>query len=316
VSEPDTGAPAPAAGPAVAAIDLGSNSVRLLVLGADGEEQVRRATITRLGAGIARTGVLSPDGIDRTLDCLRSYRAELDRHRVDRVVVVGTAATRRADDREAFFDAVADVIGIRPRVIDGDEEARLSYEGATASIDAPGPYLVVDIGGGSTELATADLAGRVRSVSLPVGCVTLTETELHSDPPRPEELTNAIAVVTDLLDEALRAEPRLGEVTTVVGVAGTITTVAAVEIGLTAYDRAAVDGFVLERAAAEDVFRTLATESLDDRVHNPGLQPERADVIVAGCCILVALLRRLRADALVVRDADLLDALATGLRAG
>jgi exopolyphosphatase/guanosine-5'-triphosphate,3'-diphosphate pyrophosphatase len=291
--------------------------VRAVVLGPGGDELARWTEITRVGAGIARTGRLDPDGVRRTLEVLRGVRAELDHLGVGPVDAVGTAAVRRAEDRDAFFDDVAGVLGVRPRVLDGDEEARASFAGAVAGLDGPlgEPVLVVDLGGGSTELARGAGDGDLVTRSLPVGCVTLTEAELHADPPRPEELTNAIGHVTALLDDVLREEPALAEPATLVGVGGTITTVAAVEIGLAVYDRAAVDGFVLTRDAAEDVFRTLATERLADRIHNPGLQAARADVIVGGCCILVALLRRLRRDHLVVRDADLLDALAHRLLA-
>ncbi len=298
----------------VAAIDLGTNSVRLLVVGPDGSVLTRRSTITRLGAGTARTGVLSTEGTARTLDCLADYRRELDRCGVGSLRVVGTQAMRRAADAPALIDAATALLGVRPEVLDGAEEARLSFLGATDGLHEPAPHLVVDIGGGSTELAIRTEDGRLHARSLPVGCVSLTEAELSGDPPRPEELTNAIAQATDLLDDALREQPVFGTAATIVGVAGTITTVAAVEIGLVTYDRRAVDGFRLGRAAAEDVFRTLATERLADRVHNPGLQRERADVIVGGCCVLVALLRRMRADELVVRDADLLDALVAELR--
>src|SRR5204863_8356604 len=144
-----------------------------------------------------------------------------------------------------------------------------------------------------------------------VGAVRLTEAELHHDPPQPEELTNAIGIVSDLVDDAFRQHlPTAEDAPTLVGVGGTITTVAAMEIGLTDYDRSRVHHFRLDRDAVEDVFRTVATEPLAARRHNPGLQPERADIIVGGCCVLVAIMRRLRADELIVCDADLLDFLA------
>jgi exopolyphosphatase/guanosine-5'-triphosphate,3'-diphosphate pyrophosphatase len=146
--------------------------------------------------------------------------------------------------------------------------------------------------------------------SIPCGAVTQTEVHLHRDPPRPEELTNAIGEVTDHLDDIIRLHPEVLEASRVIGVAGTIVTVAAVELGLPKFDAAALHGFALTRDAAEDVFRTLATEALADRVHNPGLPHDRADVIVGGCCVLVALLRRLKVDVLTVSTHNLLDGLA------
>jgi exopolyphosphatase / guanosine-5'-triphosphate,3'-diphosphate pyrophosphatase len=298
-----------------AAIDIGTNSTRLLVLDAAGRAVHRRTEITQIGRAIEGTGQLDPDGVARTLDVLRDYRAVLDRLGVTRVTVAGTAAVRRASDAAAFLVAVEEAAGAEPIVLSGAEEGRLTFVGATADLDpANGAVLVVDLGGGSTELAVGQPGaadGPSEIVSIDLGCVTITEAELASDPPRPEELTNAIGAASHA--DARRALPLLEHVRTVVGVGGTITTVAAVELGLARYDRDRVHGLVLPRTAVEDVFRTLATEALADRVHNPGLQRERADVIVGGCCILVALLRNLPADELRVSDADLLDALARAL---
>lgn len=299
----------------VAAVDLGSNSVRLLVTDAAGRALERRAEITRLGAGLRTTGTLSPEGVDATDAVLRSYREALDRHGVARVRVVATAAARRATDTAAVLARLGATIGYEVEVLGGDDEAELSFAGAVADLDPAGaPFLVVDIGGGSTELAVG--TDRVEAaVSLDLGCVSLTEDELHHDPPLPEELTNAIGTAADAFADAWRRHPALRDPETVVGVAGTMTTLAAVELGLATYDRDLVHGLVLERATVEEVFRTLATERLADRVHNPGLPRPRADVIVGGLCIVVALLRNLPADAVRVADADLLDALAAGLRA-
>ncbi len=291
-----------------AAIDIGTNSVRLLVVDGDRDLE-RRAEITRLGEGVNRSGELSDTAMERTLATLIDYRELLDAHGVAHPRVVATSAARDAANRATFFDAVADVLGASPELLAGDEEARLSFAGAVAGLDpAEGPFLVVDIGGGSTELAVGTTTAEGVH-SMKVGAVRLTEAELHHDPPQPEELTNALGIVEDRLDDAVRLVPAVEELRTLVGVGGTITTVAAIEIGLAVYDRSRVHHFRLSRAAAEDVFRTLATEPLADRMHNPGLQPGRADVIVAGCVILVGIMRRLHAAELVVCDADLLDAL-------
>jgi len=279
----------------------------------DGDRDLeRRSTITRLGAGVGRTCRLAPDAIERTLATLRDYEAVLATHGHPPLRVVATSAARDAANREQFFDAVAAVVGVEPELLAGAEEARLSFEGAVAGLDpGTGPFLVVDIGGGSTELAVG-LGTDVDACSLDIGAVRITETELHHDPPQPEELTNALGIVHDLVDDALREEvPTAEDAPVLVGVGGTITTMAAVEIGLVTYDRDQVHHFRLRRDAAEDVFRTLATEPLAARVHNPGLQPERADIIVGGCCILIAVMRRLHAHEIIVCDADLLDALVT-----
>jgi exopolyphosphatase/guanosine-5'-triphosphate,3'-diphosphate pyrophosphatase len=202
-----------------------------------------------------------------------------------------------------------------PRLLSSEDEARFAWHGATANLPAvDGTTLVVDIGGASTELTLGDTAVR-DSVSLPFGTVSLTEAELHSDPPRAEELSNAISMVGDAVDNSVIERPSLAGADRVVGVASSIVTIAAVELGLAKFDRARLHGMVLTRSAAEDVFRTLATERLADRVHNPGLPVERAGVIVGGCCLLVAIMRRLQLDDIVVSTHNLIDGVAAELRA-
>lgn len=295
--------------PLVAAIDCGTNTTRLLIT--DGRHDlVRRADITRLGAKVDATRQLSADGIDRTVAVLTEYRRELDRLGVERLRIAATSAARDATNRDTFFDAAERVLGRRPELLDGLEEGRLAFAGATMGLDpGAGPYCVIDIGGGSTEFIVGS-AGVDRAISVDMGSVRLTEAFFQHDPPAPDELANALAVIGDHLEDVERAIPELETVTRLVGVAGTITTIAAVELGLEPYDRDAVHHFVLTKAAAEDVFRTLATEPLADRVHNPGLHPGRADVIVAGCCIVVGILRRFGRADLLVSETDLLDGLA------
>jgi exopolyphosphatase/guanosine-5'-triphosphate,3'-diphosphate pyrophosphatase len=300
----------------IASVDLGTNSTRVLVgrwTGAGLEVLDRRNTITRLGQDVGASGRLAPEAVARTLDCLRGYREILDRHRVERVRVAATSASRDAANRDEFFDAVEALIGTRPELLSGDEEGRLSFTGATAELDpAGGPFLVVDIGGGSTEFIVG--TDRVEGVmSVDIGCVRLTEKFLHHDPPQPEELSACISLTDAYLDDVVREIPVAAEARTLVGLAGTVTTVAAVEIGLETYDRDRIHHFHLTHEAAEDVFRTLATESRADRIHNPGLEEARADVIVGGCCVLVALFRRLGFDEMIVSEADILDGLALSL---
>jgi exopolyphosphatase / guanosine-5'-triphosphate,3'-diphosphate pyrophosphatase len=298
---------------AVAAIDIGTNSTRVLVarpVGGRLDILDRVMTITRLGQDVGRTGRLSDEAVERTLACLRDYREIIDRHDVGAIRVATTSASRDAANRDEFFAAVTDVVGVRPELLSGDEEGRVSFLGATSDLDpALGPFLIVDIGGGSTEfISGTDHVDGVMSID--VGCVRLTEKFLEHDPPQPEELTAAISFTDAYLEDVQRELPGVGEARTLVGLAGTITTVAAVEIGLATYDRDRIHHFRLTRAAAEDVFRTLATESRADRLHNPGLEPARADVIVGGCCVLVALFRRFGFDEMIVSEADILDGLA------
>lgn len=306
-------------GERVAAIDCGTNSTRLLVAepGADGLVTVERLMrITRLGQGVGATGTLSAEGIARTAAVLGEYRLVLDDLGVDdprRIRMTATSAARDATNRDELFAAAEDAVGAAPELLTGDAEARLSFRGATAELDpGRGPFLVVDIGGGSTEFAV----GGDRCVgawSADVGCVRLTEAHLHHDPPRPEELLACLSVVEAHLDDVTRELPASLDTACFVGLAGTVSTVAAVEQGLASYERDRIHHFELTKAAAEDVFRTLATEAREDRVHNPGLEPERADVIVAGCCILVAIYRHFGFERCLVSEADILDGLAWSL---
>jgi exopolyphosphatase/guanosine-5'-triphosphate,3'-diphosphate pyrophosphatase len=291
----------------VAAIDIGTNSTRLLL------GEVRRVDITRLGEGVDAAGRLDDAAVERTLAVLRDYGDAIRGAGTDRVRAVATSAVRDASNRDAFLDAAALALGTRPEVLSGEEEGRLAFAGATAELDpVDGPFLVFDIGGGSTEFAVGTTEPEV-VLSLDTGAVRLTEQWLHSDPPTAEELSMAVSIVRAHLDDLTREVPAAAEARQLVGLAGTVTTVAAVELGLTEYDRDAVHHFRLTRAAAEDVFRTLATEPLADRRHNPGLQPARADIIVGGCCILVGILRHLDADHVLVSESDMLDGIARSL---
>ena len=299
----------------VAAIDCGTNSVRLLVT--DGVRQYDRLMrITRLGQGVDATGALDPAAIDRTVAVLREYREVIDRHGATRIRMAATSASRDATNRDVFFDAAREILGVEPELLTGIEEGRLSFRGATADLDrADGPFLVFDIGGGSTEFVWGtDDAEQV--ISIDVGCVRMTEAWLHHDPPTAEELSQALSVIDVHLDDVLREMPQIPEAATIVGLAGTVTNVAAVEIGLAEWSREAIHHFALTREAIEDVFRTLATESIADRRHNPGLEPQRADVIVGGLCVLVSIMRRFALSGCLVSENDILDGLAASLLDG
>ena len=297
----------------VAAVDCGTNSTRLLV-SEDGRHTLERLMrITRLGQGVDATGRLAPEAVERTAAVLREYREVTDRLGVERVRIAATSAARDAENRDEFFDVAESIVGVRPELLPGDEEGRLSFLGATSELrPEDGPFLVVDIGGGSTEfvVGTTEPEG---VLSVDVGCVRVTEKFLHGDPPAAEELSQAISVVHAHLEDVARDLPGVEEARRLVGLAGTVSTMAAVEIGLPEYDRDRIHHFVLTRAAAEDVFRTLATEALEDRRWNPGLEPGRAEVIVGGAVVLVTIMRHFDFAECLVSESDILDGLVMSL---
>ena len=297
------------------AIDIGTNSVRLLVADVDGAGETaslepldRRIDITRLGQGVDESRRLNPDAISRTLDVLREYRGALDELGVERTRATATSAARDATNRDDFFGPATDVLHFEPELLPGEEEARLSVLGATAGLDEPAPYLTVDIGGGSTEfvVGTHEPEGLI---SVDTGSVRITEHYLRSDPPAPEELSEAVSVVRAHLADVEREVPAVREAGTLIGLAGTVTTVAAVELGLAQYDRTKIHHYRLNRADAEEVFRTLATEPFEQRRHNPGLDPGRVDIIVGGTLVLVTTMRTLDFNDMLVSEADILDGL-------
>ena len=302
----------------VAAIDCGTNSVRLLV--ADVEAGTgplvdldRRMEIVRLGEGVDHTGVFAAEALERTFAACRRFAEIVRALGAERLRFVATSASRDVRNRTEFVAGVRAALGVDPEVVSGDEEARLSFAGATrelaADIDrtAP-PFLVVDIGGGSTEFVLGTDAPTALA-SLDMGCVRITEQYLESDPPAPEELSNAVAAVRDLVVDVPRVIPGAAEAATLVGLAGTVTTVAAIELGIPEYDPEQIHHFVLTHAAAEDVFRTLATETAAQRAHNPGLEAGRVDVIVGGTAVLVGIFRVLGFKEMLVSEADILDGL-------
>ena len=300
----------------VAAIDCGTNSVRLLV-SQDGRTTLERLMrITRLGQGVNASGRLDPAAIERTVAVLREFREVMDRFGVEKVRMTATSAARDATNRDDFFDAAEAVVGTRPELLSGSEEGRLSFLGATADLDpADGPFLVCDIGGGSTEFSYGTTEAEA-TISTDMGCVRITEAWLHTDPPTAEELSQALSVIEIHVDDVVREIPDATEAATFVGLAGTVSATAAVELGLAEYDRDRIHHFLLTKHAVEDVFRTLATERLADRIHNPGLERERADVIVGGLCVLVTIMRRMGFRQCLVSESDILDGLAMSLVSG
>jgi exopolyphosphatase/guanosine-5'-triphosphate,3'-diphosphate pyrophosphatase len=271
----------------VAAVDLGTNSTRLLVADVDDgrvEEVGRSLTITRLGEGVDTRRRLLPLPIARVRNVLSGYRRELERLGADRTLAVGTSAVRDAENGEAFLGEVEWSYGFATRLLSGDEEAQMTWRGVTSGRELVAETLVVDIGGGSTELISA--AGHD---SIDVGCVRMTE--------RLGEDVGAIeAYVQEVVPDS--------DVTRAIGVAGTLTTLAAIELGV--YDRDLVHGHVLTAAAVDELLARLASLPLEERRRLPGLEPERAPVIVAGAAILRALLRCYALDAIEVSEHDLL----------
>ena len=234
-------------GPVLAAIDCGTNSTRLLVArgsGPDKQVLARVNTITRLGQGVDRTGSARSrrDRADAWTSCA-GYRALIDEHGAARIRMTATSAARDATNRDEFFDAAETIVGVRPELLSGEEEAELSFRGATAELDpADGPFLVVDIGGGSTEFIVGTTEVEA-SRSIDIGCVRFTEQYVESDPPAPEELHACISVTDAWLDDVARDIPAIAAAKTFVGLAGTVTTMAAVELGLAEWDRDAIHHF-------------------------------------------------------------------------
>ena len=311
------------AGPVVAAIDCGTNSTRLLVArrAGDGalESLERLMTVTRLGQDVDRTHRLAPEAIRRTIEVLRSYREVMDRFGVTQVRATATSAARDAANSEAFFDAAEQVLGTRPELIAGIEEGTLSFAGATADLSVDdGPFLVVDIGGGSTEFAAGSIhptgSDHLTGVeSLNVGCVRITERFLATDPPTPSELGAATTSLDELVSGVLERVDGAHSARTLVGLAGTVSTLASVDLGLDRYDRDRVHHHVLTAATIESLTSQLAAMTVAERRAVTGMEAARADVIVGGLLVLRAIVRGLAAPEVLVSEADILDGLAASL---
>ncbi|UCN13957.1 exopolyphosphatase [Cellulomonas iranensis] len=308
----------------VAAIDCGTNSIRLLVADVDPGAGTlvdlhRSNEVVRLGQGVDRTGVLAPEALARTLAAARGYQAVCDDLGVEAVRFVATSATRDARNREEFVAGVRDALGVDPEVIAGDEEARLSFRGATGVLASrfDGPFLVVDLGGGSTELVLGTDAPEA-ALSMDVGSVRLTERHLHDDPPTAAQVAAAGADVRAALDAAAAVVP-LGRTVTLVGLAGSVTTLTAHALRLDRYDRDRIDGAVLGvddvLAACED----MLARTRDERAALPYLHPGRVDVIGAGALVWRDVVARVRDEVaaaggsltrVVTSEHDILDGIA------
>ncbi|HLN07277.1 MAG TPA: DUF501 domain-containing protein [Acidimicrobiales bacterium] len=308
-------APVAASGP-VAAVDCGTNSTRLLVVGADGRSLERMMRITRLGQGVDRDGRLAEGAMQRTLDVLAEFRAVVDDRGVTRVRATATSAARDAENADEFAARVRGVLGTVPEVLPGEEEGRLAYLGATAGLDpAGGPYLVIDIGGGSTELVGGAGPG-LQVVSLEIGCVRITERFLAHDPPLAGELRAAREHVHRLVTGAVEAQPALQGATQIIGVAGTVSALTRLDQGLLEYDWSRIHHARLTLGAIERLLNELGVVPLDRRLERPELESERADVIIGGAIVLAEAMVTLGFDVLTTSESDLLDGVAAELLAG
>lgn len=313
----------------VASIDCGTNSIRLLVAdvpaGGAPADLLRRMEVVRLGQGVDATGRLAPEAVERTRRVLAGYAAQIRDLGAAAVRMVATSATRDAANRADFEDMVISTLGQLPDVVTGREEAELSYLGATASLDAAAaahgwnppqpPFLVVDIGGGSTEFVLGD-AEEVRAArSVDIGCVRLTERHLHGDPPTEAEVARAEADIRAALGE-VRAEVPVDDAATVVGLAGSVTTVAALALHLPEYDAEAIHGSRIPVGDVRAVTADLLAARRSRRAAMPVMHPGRVDVIGAGALILRVLMDAFAAADVVVSEHDILDGIALRLARG
>ena len=298
----------------VAAVDCGTNSTRLLIARGDGATIDRRMRITRLGEGVGLSGRLEPAAIRRTLDVLEEYRRAISETGVRRTRAVATSALRDASNARSFLDPAAASVGTELTVLSGSEEGRLSYRGATSEL-APdgGPYLVVDVGGGSTELVTGLEDGRIEVVSLDVGCVRVTEGFLTADPPTEPQLADARAHVAGLMAQAREGHPAFADAKALVGLAGTVSALTMLSLGLESYDRAAVHHVRLRRAEVGRLLGELGSETVEERRARVGMEHDRADVIVGGAVVLLSAFDVFGFDELIVSESDILDGIVAEL---
>ncbi|MEU6280840.1 Ppx/GppA phosphatase family protein [Streptomyces sp. NPDC047028] len=317
----------------VAAVDCGTNSIRLLVAdatvsksasgaGETGEllDLDRRMTIVRLGQGVDRTGRLAPEALERTFAACREYARIIKEHGAERLRFVATSASRDAENRDDFVRGVLDILGVEPEVITGDQEAEFSFTGATKELtgrtDLATPFLVVDIGGGSTEFVVGEEQVRAAR-SVDVGCVRMTERHLvHegavTDPPTEEQIAAMKADIEAALDLAERTVP-LREARTLVGLAGSVTTVSAIAQDLPEYDTARIHHSRVSRERVREITEWLLRSTHAERSAVPSMHPGRVDVIGAGALVLLTIMERTGAEEVVVSEHDILDGIAWSL---
>jgi len=299
----------------VGVVDCGTNSIRLLIADIEGNnfrEVTRQMQVVRLGQGVDETNAFHPDALERTFAAVDLYAAEIVRRGVEKIRFCATSATRDAINRSIFIDGVKERLGIEPEVISGDEEARLSFAGATREFNrTDGPFLVVDIGGGSTEFVLG--TDTVESaISVNIGCVRMSERHFHNDPPTADEITIARSDIQNAIDIA-SASVDIKSAKTLVCVAGTATTVAAAALNLPEYDRYAIH---LSRISADQVHAVsdrFLTMTRDERTALGYMHPGRVDVITAGSLVLSKIVKATGAKEFVASENDILDGMAWSL---
>ncbi|MET9619809.1 Ppx/GppA phosphatase family protein [Streptomyces sp. NPDC006464] len=297
----------------VAGIDCGTNSIRLLVADVHPEtgelvELDRRMTIVRLGQGVDRTGRLAPDALERTFAACRAYAEVIRELGAEKVRFVATSASRDAENRDEFVAGVKDILGVEPEVITGDQEAEFSFTGATGELSGTEKYLVVDIGGGSTEFVVGNRhVEAARSVD--IGCVRLTERHVRSDPPAAAEVDAIRADVRAALALAEETVP-IAAAGTLVGLAGSVTTVAAIALGLEEYDSERIHHSRISREQVAAVVERLLASTHEERAAIAVIHPGRVDVIAAGALVLLEIMERTGAREVVVSEHDILDGIA------
>jgi exopolyphosphatase/guanosine-5'-triphosphate,3'-diphosphate pyrophosphatase len=303
----------------VAALDCGTNSLRLLVADLDGDrttDVVRRMEVVRLGAGVDRTGRLAPDALARTFAVLDEYAAIIDDSEVAAVRMVATSATRDAENRSEFVEGVTQRLGVAPEVVSGDEEAALSFAGATRELrgrsEPAAPYLVVDIGGGSTEFVLGDASGPTAARSVDVGCVRMTERHLVDDPPTRAQIDATRADIEAAIDLAGAAVP-FDQARTLIGLAGSVTTVVALALGLHEYDADRIHHAQVSSAQVHRITAELLAATRAERAALTVMHPGRVDVIGGGALVLDTIMRTLSFADVVASEHDILDGIAFSL---
>ncbi|MEU3747875.1 MULTISPECIES: Ppx/GppA phosphatase family protein [Streptomyces] len=297
----------------VAGIDCGTNSIRLLVADVHPEtgelvELDRRMTIVRLGQGVDKTGRLAPEALERTFAACRAYAEVIKELGAEKLRFVATSASRDAENRQDFVNGVVEILGVEPEVITGDQEAAFSFTGATGELHGDDRRLVVDIGGGSTEFVVGNKhVEAARSVD--IGCVRLTERHVRNDPPTAEEVAAIRADVRAALDLAAETVP-IGTAETLVGLAGSVTTVAAIALGLPEYDSEKIHHSRISAERVAGVTDMLLASTHDERAAITVIHPGRVDVIIAGALVLREIVERVGASEVVVSEHDILDGIA------
>ena len=302
--------------PIFAAIDCGTNAIRLLIASVDGNhvtDLVREMRTVRLGEGVDTSGEFSKAALERTFAAAREYAELLDNYDVKKIRFIATSASRDVTNRDAFSAGIKTILGVEPEVISGNEEAELSYRGALSGLEIKGSVLVADIGGGSTEFVTALSDGSLVSRSVNIGCVRMTERHLHSDPPTQPEIASAVSDI-DIHIELIKATIPINSEMTFIGLAGSVTTIAAMALGLSEYDANIIHGSRVSCDQVDSVTNELLRMTHKERANLGFMHPGRADIIGGGALVLRESMHLLGFDQVLVSEKDLLDGVVLSLQ--